>query len=134
MTPSLRTARACHTIAVLFASIGIYAATINPWAAIPGAYAAIFFWYCGCRAHDHHHRILARHGQEQRAATGPAELPPLCCQFWTNSNGVVHGPDCTRPPLARRDRYRLTAADQAVFQQLATRIDLPGPNDRSSAA
>lgn len=134
MTPSLRTAHACHTTALFFTTIATYSATISYWYAIPGLYVATLAWWCGTRAHADHRRILARREREQRAAAGPAELPPPCCQFWTNSDGEVHGPDCTRPPLARRDRYRLSAADQAVFQQLAARIDLPGPNDRSSAA
>jgi hypothetical protein len=134
MTPSLRTARACQTAALFSTSIAIYSATISLWYAIPGLYVATLAWWCGNRAHADHRRILARHAQERRPVAGPAELPVPCCQFWTHSNGVVHGADCTRPPLARRDGYRLSAADQAVFQQLAARIDLPGPNDRSSAA
>jgi hypothetical protein len=134
MTPSLRTAHTCTTATILSLATAIYGATISYWLTIPGLWVGTLAWWCAIRAYEDHQQILARHGQEQRAATGPAELPPPCCQFWTHSNGVVHGPDCTRPPLARRDRYRLSAADQAVFQQLAARIDLPGPNDRSSAA
>ncbi|MFG2372584.1 hypothetical protein ACGFY9_14035 [Streptomyces sp. NPDC048504] len=134
MTPSLRTARTCTTATILLTAFALYSATISYWLALPGLYAATVLWCCANRARADHRRILARHGQVQRAAAGPAELPPPCCQFWTHSNGVVHGPDCTRPPLARRDRYRLSAHDEAVFQQLAARIDLSGPNDRSSAA
>lgn len=134
MTPSLRTARTCTAGVAACTGLALFSATITPWLAAPGLYAAIVAACCALNAYADHRRILARHAREQRAVAGPAELPQPCCQFWTHSNGVVHGADCTRPPLARRDRYRLSAADAAVFQQLAARIDLPGPNDRSSAA
>lgn len=135
MTPSLRTARTCTTATILFTAFALYSATISYWLALPGLYAATVLWCCANRARADHRRILAEHEHARRAGAYPStELPAPCCQFWTHSDGTVHGPDCTRPPLARRDRYRLSASDAAVFQQLAARIDLPGPNDRSSAA
>lgn len=67
----------------------------------------------------------ARRGREravavrlERLARGAAVIEPLrpCCQFWVNSDGAVHGHDCTRPPAARGS---LTLAEQ----QLLARYD-----------
>lgn len=84
----------------------------------------------GCNHHDL--TVRARHEQARRAARLDdetlAEVPPPCCQFWKHSEGKVHGPNCTRPPLARRDTYRLTVTEQAVFEELTAGFD-----DRSAA-
>ncbi len=47
-----------------------------------------------------------------------AGAPPLCCQISKHSGGQAHGADCTRPPLPRRDTYRLTSAERAAFEEI----------------
>ena len=128
MTTALRTARTCTAAVILSACAAAYGATISPWLILPGTYVGAIAWWCASRAYDSHRRTVARHQQEQRAVAGPAELPPPCCQFWVHSDGEVHGPDCTRPPLARRDRYRLSPGERDAFAEITAHYD-----DRSAA-
>lgn len=130
MTPSLRTARTCTAAVVLSACAAAYGATVSPWLILPGTYVGAIAWWCASRAYDTHRQILARHGQEQRAAAAPAELPLPCCSFWKHSDGEVHGPGCTRPRpvLPRRDTYRLTLAERAAFDEITAHH-----NDRSAS-
>ena len=76
-----------------------------------------------------HHRARAEAQREERKGRGetPAPLVP-CCSFWRNSDGQVHGPDCTRLPLPRRDRYSLDPAGRAAFDVITRSYD-----DRSTA-
>ncbi|MFG2780792.1 hypothetical protein ACGFY7_23430 [Streptomyces prunicolor] len=128
MTPALRTARTCTAAVVLCLGTAIYGATISYWLALPGLYVGAIAWWCASRARADHRRILARHGQEQRAAAAPAEPPPPCCQFWVHSDGEVHGPGCRRPVLPRRDTYRLDDADRRAFEEITAHH-----NDRSAS-
>lgn len=128
MTHALRTARTCTAVVVLSAAAAAYGATISPWLIIPGAWVGAIAWWCADHAYDTHRQILTRHSHEQRAAAGPPEVPLPCCSFWRHSDGKVHGPDCRRPPLARRDTYRLDADTRAVFEEITRHY-----NDRSAA-
>ncbi|MFF7946983.1 hypothetical protein [Streptomyces griseorubiginosus] len=58
---------------------------------------------------NHHHQVVReRHEQARRAALLDdqtlAAPPSPCCSFWRHSEGKVHGPDCVRPPLPRREK------------------------------
>jgi len=75
---------------------------------------------------EHHDRtVWDRHEQARRAAASDDEtlaaVPSPCCSFWRHSEGKVHGPDCTRPPLPRRDTARLTSGEQAAFEEITAR-------------
>lgn len=67
--------------------------------------------------------VRTQHEQARRAAALDdqtlAEVPTPCCSFWRHSEGKVHGPDCTRPPLPRRDTIQLTDREQAAFEEIA---------------
>ena len=78
-----------------------------------------------------HHRARAEAQRTARLEAGET-VPPLvpCCSFWRNSVGQVHGPDCTRPaaartrpPLPRRDRYRLDDTSRTTFNEIAAHYD-----------
>lgn len=82
---------------------------------------------------EQHDRVVrARHEQARRAAAMDeqtlTQVPSPCCQFWTHSDGRAHGPDCTRPPLTRRDRYHLDPATAEAFAEITAHFD-----DRSAA-
>lgn len=128
MTPALRTARTCTAAVILAAATAAYGCTISPWLILPGTYVGAIAYWCASRHYDEHKQIVARHQREQRAVAGPAELPPPCCSFWRHSDGQVHGPDCSRPLLARRDRYRLDPDERRVFEEITRHYD-----DRSAA-
>ncbi|MFJ8538136.1 hypothetical protein [Streptomyces sp. NPDC093591] len=129
---NLRTARACLAGAALTFTTGAYFATQPSWLCVFGFYGSAFFlWLARCHyAEDRHTR--ARHERARRAAIVDALLlgqtPVPCCSFWRNSDGAVHGPDCTQPPYARRDDYRLDDTDRAAWQEIAAHWD-----DRSAA-
>ncbi|MFF7949100.1 hypothetical protein [Streptomyces griseorubiginosus] len=57
-----------------------------------------------------------------------AGAPPTCCQISKHSNGQAHGAGCTRPPLPRRDTYRLTETERDAFEEITAGFD-----DRSAA-
>jgi len=46
-----------------------------------------------------------------------AGAPRACCQVWKHSR-QAHGAGCTRPPLPRRDTYRLTETERAAFEEI----------------
>lgn len=106
MTPSLHTARACGAATALLLVAAGYAATHHPWLALPGLYAAAVFAWCAARARAEHRRRLVRALQAERLAR-PRPPRPLgavlkpCCAFWRHSDGMAHGPECTRPAAAR---------------------------------
>lgn len=56
----------------------------------------------GARHHDQ--TVRTRHDQARRAARLDDETLAVCCQIGRHSEGQAHGPDCTRPPLPRRDK------------------------------
>lgn len=93
---------------------------------------AFYLFVLACGRNHYDSKVRERHEQARRAALLDdetlAEVPPPCCSFWRHSEGKVHGPDCTRPPLARRDTYRLTETELAAFEELAAGFD-----DRSAA-
>ena len=106
MTSSLRPARTCTIGALLLTTAACYTATQTSW--LPAgtlAYGALFIGWCARRLYADHHRTLVRVQRAERAARGGQSqpLPVSCCQFWRHSDGMVHGPDCTRPPDARID-------------------------------
>jgi hypothetical protein len=130
---SHRTARACYAFAALTFASGVYFAVHRSWLCLCGFYgSALFLWLAARLRADHRHQLV-RHERARRAAIVDGLLlrqsaPAPCCSFWTSSNGAVHGPDCTRPPDARRDDYRLDAAGRTAFEEIAARFD-----DRSAA-
>lgn len=124
MTRHLRTARACQAATVAFATCGLYGASIHPVLALPGLASAAVFAVCSVSYLGQHREIVAKHEAARRAAAEtPSDMPPPCCTIWFESVGAYHGEDCTRPPDARRDDYRLDAGSRAVFEEIAARHD-----------
>ncbi|MFI1701988.1 hypothetical protein ACH419_39410 [Streptomyces bobili] len=76
------------------------------------------------------HRQAGEEAQRAARLEAGEQVQPLtpCCSFWHHSDGQVHGPDCTRPPLPRRDTYRLDDAGRTAFAEITRRY-----NDRSAA-
>ncbi|MET9196273.1 hypothetical protein ABZX60_23630 [Streptomyces olivaceus] len=100
MTPSLRLARALRAAALLLVAASVYAATHEPWLALPGLYTAGVLAWCAAREQAEHRRRTVRARRAEwlaRPCTGPVAWPEPCCAFWRNSGGAVHGPDCARP-------------------------------------
>jgi hypothetical protein len=91
MTAYRRTARALALGAGGSAAAGLYAATANPWLALPGLYAAAFLAWCAARYSADHHRALAEAEWEDRYVLGeaPAPLNP-CCMLARHSDGAAH--------------------------------------------
>jgi hypothetical protein len=114
MTSTLRTARTCTAATVICFGTSAYGATVTLWLALPGLWVGVIAWWCASNAYDNH-----RHT--------PTEPGP-CCSYWRHSNGKVHGPDCRRPPLPRRDTYRLDDADRRAFEETTAHH-----NDRSAS-
>jgi hypothetical protein len=105
MSSSHRTARACQAAAIGLSACAAYSATHHWLYALPGVVGASVFLAVADSYRSEDRRIRARHEQARRAARSDAQLlalPAPCCSFWRNSDGQVHGPDCTRPPDARR--------------------------------
>lgn len=121
MTPSLRTARTCTAAVILSAGLAIYGATISLWLLLPGLYVGAIAWWCADQAYT-------KHALAQRADVEPVPDPGPCCSFWEHSDGQVHGPGCKRPPLPRRDTYRLTPAERTAFDEITAHH-----NDRSAS-
>jgi hypothetical protein len=116
----------------LTASAG-YLASQHQWTpAVFLGWGAFLLLVLAAGARHHDRTVRARHEKARRAARLDdqtlAAPPPACCQIGKHSNGQAHGPDCTRPPLARRDTYRLTPGEQAAFEELTAGFD-----DRSAA-
>lgn len=105
MTRNLHTARACLAGAALAFTSGIYAVLHNPpWLGVFGFYGSAFLlWLARCHYRDHHQQLL-RHERARRAAIVDdlilGQVLPTCCSFWQHSDGLIHGPNCTRPPDA----------------------------------
>jgi hypothetical protein len=112
MTPILCTARTCTAATIVCFGVCAYGATITLWLALPGLWVGVIAWWCAASAYDNHHR----------------SQPPSCCQYWRHSDGKVHGPDCRRPILPRRDTFRLDPAERAAFDEITARH-----NDRSAS-
>ncbi|MFJ4331090.1 hypothetical protein [Streptomyces sp. NPDC088935] len=106
MTPSLRTARACHAAAALLVAAAAYAATRHSWLALPGLYTAAVFAWCAAREGAEHRRRVARARRAELLARPAGQADPFahglepCCAFWRHSDGVVHGPECLGPAAA----------------------------------
>jgi len=84
------------------------------WFSLAGlAYGAFLLAAIAAGGNHHDQAVRTRHERARRAALlddqALAEVPSPCCSFWRHSEGKVHGPDCTRPVLPRRDTSRLTA-------------------------
>ncbi|MFE9290182.1 hypothetical protein [Streptomyces olivaceus] len=108
MTPSLRLARALRAAALLLVAVSVYAATHQPWLALPGLYTAGVLAWCAAREQAAHRRRTVRARRAEwlaRPCTGPVAWPEPCCAFWRNSGGAVHGPDCARPAATRVPLY-----------------------------
>jgi hypothetical protein len=126
-THDLAIARTCRTLAALELTAAAWLADGYPWwtaAAVAVFAPSLLFVDARCRAA--HHRARAEAQRTARIDAGE-QVPPLvpCCSFWRHSHGEVHGPDCAqpRPPLPRRDTYRLDDAGRAAFQEITRHYD-----------
>ena len=103
MSRHLWIAHICRAVALgELASAAVLASNSRWWLAALVACTAPSLLVVDAGARRAHHRARAQAQREARAARGenPAPLVP-CCSFWHNSDGKVHGPNCTRPPAAR---------------------------------
>jgi hypothetical protein len=96
MTNSRRDSLICLTTAAASTASGVYFAVHTSWLCLLGFYSAALLLWCASRLNADHQRQLAKHEQARGTAGADAEQLTPCCQFWTASNGEVHGPDCTR--------------------------------------
>lgn len=124
-------ARGCHCTALALTAAAAVFAWHEHWTA-GGilAYVAFVLVLLGCGINAHDRSVRASHERARRAAAVDARTLPVpvpCCSFWLHSDGDVHGPDCRRPPLPRRDG-RLDPAERAVFEEITAHFD-----DRSAA-
>ncbi|MEU8652482.1 hypothetical protein [Streptomyces sp. NPDC048737] len=130
MTRHLALARACRVLALAELAAAAWLLVNHEWLlGILVAWAAPSLLAADAVCRCAHHRARA---QAQRAARLEAgeQVRPLtpCCPFWKHSDGQAHGPGCTRPPLPRRDTYRLDDAGRAAFDEIVRHY-----NDRSAA-
>ena len=128
----IRTARGCLAGAAVTFTVGAYFTAHTSWLCLFGFYGSAFFmWLARCHYNAHRH-LADVHERARRAAIVDhlilSQAPVPCCSFWKNSDGEVHGPDCTRPAAAQRDDYRLDDAGRAAFEEIAAHW-----NDRSAA-
>jgi len=127
VTPYQRTALACRLAAAATAGSAIWTATHREWALMSVlAWGSCFLTFLAGRCQKAHHTDRARHESARRAAHADSitlTTPVPCCSFWRHSDGAVHGPDCTRPPAARHDDYRLDPATATAFEEIATRFE-----------
>ncbi|MFG2577317.1 hypothetical protein [Streptomyces sp. NPDC048481] len=130
MTRHLALARACRTLALAQVAVAAWLLAHHAWLlgilvvwAAPSLLAADGV----CRRAHHRARAMARRAAQLGAGEQVPTLTP-CCQFWKHSDGQVHGPGCTRPPLPRRDTYRLDDAGRAAFDEIVRHY-----HDRSTA-
>ncbi|MGW0131925.1 hypothetical protein [Streptomyces sp. NPDC003299] len=118
MTRSLRDARICTAVAVVFLAAGITTAALSgiTWLILPGLYVTAFFTWVALRLRADHHRTLAEHDWARRNALGQCP-PPLdpCCHLGRASGGTTH------------DLRRCTDSFHRIVAQLTT-------SDRRSAA
>ncbi|MGW3135937.1 hypothetical protein [Streptomyces sp. NPDC001139] len=124
-------ARGCLLTAVAFTTVAAVFVWHERWtAAVILAYVALVLALLACGINHHDRTIRARHERARRAAAVDARTLPAptpCCSFWLHSDGEIHGPDCARPPLPRRDG-RLDERERAVFEEITAHFD-----DRSAA-
>jgi hypothetical protein len=118
-----RTATTLHLGALALATCAAWSAWKHQWLPAAGLAYGAFLLACLAAARNQHDRaVRTRHEQARRAAALDdqtlADVPVPCCSFWRHSEGKVHGPGCTRPPLPRRDTIRLTDREQAVFEEI----------------
>jgi hypothetical protein len=119
--------RTCRASAVLELAGAVCLAARGDWwiaALVICTAPSLLFVDALCRAA--HHRVRAEAQRTARIEAGE-QVPPLvpCCSFWHNSDGQVHGPDCSRPrpPLPRRDTYRLDPGGRAQFEEITRHYD-----------
>ncbi|MFI9568441.1 hypothetical protein [Streptomyces rishiriensis] len=130
MTRHLALARACRTLALtelvtaawLLAHHEWLLGVLVAWAA-PSLLAADGV----CRRAHHRARADAQRAAQLEAGERGRPLTP-CRPAWNHSDGRVDGPGCARPPLPRRDTYRLDDRDRAAFDEIVRRYQ-----DRNSA-
>lgn len=124
-------ARGCLATALVFTAAAAVFVGHQRWAAAAIlAYVAVVLVLLACGINGHDRSIRARHNEARLAAAVDADTLPVpvpCCSFWQHTDGQVHGPDCTRPPLPRRDG-RLDERERAVFEEITAHYD-----DRSAA-
>ncbi|MFI5821269.1 hypothetical protein ACIA8I_19510 [Streptomyces rishiriensis] len=130
MTRHLALARVCRTLALTEVATAACLLANHEWLlGILVVWAAPSLIAADAVCRGAHHRARA---EAQRAAQLKAgeQVPPLtpCCPFWQHSDGQVHGPGCTRPPLPRRDTYRLDDGARAAFNEIVRHY-----HDRSAA-
>ncbi|MFH9823047.1 hypothetical protein [Streptomyces bobili] len=130
MTRHQWTAHICRALALgELASATVLATEHRWWHAALIACTAPSLLAIAAGARRAHHRSRAEAQRTARLEAGEQVQPLVpCCPFWKHSDGQVHGPDCTRPPLPRRDTYRLDDAGRATFEEITARYD-----DRSAA-
>ncbi|MFF9059691.1 hypothetical protein ACIRPQ_13595 [Streptomyces sp. NPDC101213] len=130
MTRRLAIARTCRALALAELAAAAWLLVHHEWLlgvlvawAAPSLLAADAVCRCA------HQRARAEARRAARLEPGE-QVQPLtpCCRFWKHSDGRVHGPDCTRPPLPRRDTYRLDDAGRDAFEEIVRHY-----NERSAA-
>lgn len=132
MSHHLTIARTCRSLALgELAGAAVLAAHSRWWLAVLVASTAPSLLLVDALCRRAHRRARAEAQRVAQLQCGePVQPLTPCCSFWRNSDGQVHGPDCTRPrlPLPRRDRYRLDPADRAAFDEITRSY-----GDRSTA-
>lgn len=130
MTRHLALARACRALALTELATAAWLFAHHEWLlgilavwSVPSLLAADAV----CRRAHRGARAEAQHAARLEAGEQVRPLTP-CCPLWKHSDGQAHGPGCTRPPLPRRDTYRLDHADRAAFDEIVRHY-----HDRSAA-
>ncbi|MCQ9131831.1 MULTISPECIES: hypothetical protein [Streptomyces] len=130
MTRHLALARACRAVILAELAISAWFFAHHEWLLgilVVWAAPSLLVADAVCRGAHHRARAEARRAAQLEAGEQVRPLTP-CCRFWERSGGQVHGPDCTRPPLPRRDTYRLDDGDRAAFHEIVRHY-----HDRSPA-
>ncbi|MEU0671331.1 hypothetical protein ABZ330_00265 [Streptomyces sp. NPDC006172] len=122
-----RTAYTARAVGIILAAASAWLVNVAwPFAVVAVYVAAVCLWVD--RSYTRLDRRERARAQRPAEDDGRVEVPVPCCSFWANSDGQVHGPDCTRPVLPRRDTYRLDDAGRAAFEEITAHFD-----DRSAA-
>ncbi|MGV9559586.1 hypothetical protein [Streptomyces sp. NPDC003401] len=130
MTRHLVTARTCRALALTELAAAAWLLVHHEWllgVLVAWAAPSLLAADAVCRWAHRRARAEARRAARLEAGEQVRPLAP-CCPFWKHSDGQVHGPGCTRPPLPRRDTYRLDDADRDAFDEIVRHY-----NDRSAA-
>ena len=116
MTRHLAIARTCRATVLAELALAVWLVSRDEWLLVVLAvWSAPSLLLVDALCQRAHHRARAEVQHAAQLERGE-QVPPLvpCCSFWRNSDGAVHGPDCTRPaaacarpPLPRRARDRL---------------------------